>query len=297
MHLVALVLIASLAAAKDGLTFTEVQVGDGRSFAQGNNCTAYHTLINYKRTQMHILPLLGPSTFMWTNKRFDECNANTFDSCPLSSVICGMATGEHPLDINIGTCTDELYMYVWDPEHAHLEEENRVENVEFIVIYKELEKACDSVEESDLAMCGAMSEAQCDICDGECRVATCIEKRGERVQGYMCLPANTTDEEITDRCTAFKNNNSGGWKRVCDMTVRTGDVGALYAFISSVLILAYLCLCVSVFWYNFYMKRAGRPPVHCPRFCPDLLFPRITEAQQPTVRSSSYQPPEFYSDH
>lgn len=293
MHLVAFVLTI-VATAKE-LTFTEVPVGDQRSFVQANNCTAYHALLNYKRTQLHILPLLGSATFMWTNMKFTECTADTVDVCPLSSVICGIATGDHPIEVNIGTCTDDLYVYVWDPEHAHAEQE--LENVEFIVLYAEGQKACDSVEETDLAICGAMNEKQCDVCDGECRIARCREKKTDRIQGIMCLPTNTTIEEITDRCTAFKNNESGEWKRECDMTVRTGDVGALYAFISSVLILAYLCLCVSVFWYNFYMKRAGRPPVHCPRFCPDLLYPRVTEVQPAAVRSSAYQPPEFYSDH
>lgn len=295
MHRVTLVLLLALTAVQGALDFTEVSVGDNKSFTQTKRCTAYHMLINYKRTMLHILPLFGSPTFMWTNVKFDECKETTFQSCPLSSVICGIATGEHAIDVSIGTCTDDLYVYVWDPETAG--SDKKVDNVEFIPVYVDTPKACDSVEESDLALCGAMSEKQCDVCDGLCRLSICKEKKTERIQGILCLPANTTESEIADRCEAYPNNESGNWKRECDGTIRTGDVGALYAFISSVLILAYLCLCLSVFWYNFHMKRSGRAPVHCPRFCPNLLFPKAAEQQVVTVHAASYQPPEFYSEH
>jgi hypothetical protein len=101
---------------------------------------------------------------------------------------------------------------------------------------------------------------------------------------------------IMDRCLAYKGvstfeevggNCGGGFGGGSGLSA-----GAVIAIVVS--ISAFLTVVGVIAWYRIrYNQSNGQPPMRCPLWCPNFLFPK---AKPRTEVTGTYVPPEFYLD-
>lgn len=182
----------------------------------------------------------------------------------------------------VGSCVSDMYFVV---------EAGVGGTFNFFANY--LEGACDPVVENDYTYCGALTYQNCDRCNSKCRLAECKSK-DNAVVADLCLPSHVSMAEIEERCYAVMGSETYDWKSECSSSeADSSSIGTvlLICFFG----VTFLAFVGSVGWYHWRLRKTGQVPLTCPGFCPHALFPPQPEVKPPP-RSSSYSPPEFYSD-
>mmetsp|Transcript_10660 Transcript_10660/g.20668 ORF Transcript_10660/g.20668 Transcript_10660/m.20668 type:complete len:272 (+) Transcript_10660:1783-2598(+) len=257
------------------LAVEELQVGKLYHLDQSNSLRTYHIKTNYQRTEITIECLSNINSVQWSDRL-----ENTYQ-CHKDAAICGSTTGCGFSFVYVGACISDMYVVV----DASL-------SATFSFNANYLEGACDPVVENDYTYCGALSYNDCNRCGTKCRLAECSD-RYQNVVANLCLPSHVDKHEIEERCFTIADASISDWKDECkDEEVDSSSVGTV--LLICFLVVTFLSFIGSVAFYHWRLRKTGQPPVNCPKFCPQALFPR-TEVK-PAAARSMYSPPEFYSE-
>ena len=207
----------------------------------------------------------------------------SFSECPKGSSFCEEIKDLETSKFDIGSCMGDLYLYIKAKEKTAIGVSTQ---------YKNGEK-CDSIGENLYTKCGSMTYSECDKCGDECRLANCTRNKRydseEKVLAHLCLPESIDMYELDDRCKAYKDVDIGIWKEKCDDSLLPSSVGFGTIIILVIIMISFFGFVLVVAWYNFQLKKTGQPPIQCPAFCPDILFP----SPKPMAEQSFYSPPEI----
>ncbi|CAG9318845.1 unnamed protein product [Blepharisma stoltei] len=279
-------LIFSLSNALD-FGIEEIKLGTINDYTLKTGSHAFKARANFHRLKITAMPNgEGFDQIRWTDKLSTSLDETTFLKCPKDSAICGDAIDPSTnVQITIGACVDEIYIYVKVSKESTLS---------FSGSYYQGD--CDPIEENLYTKCGAMTYAQCDVCGDECRLAFCKKRsrdgKDPEVKTSLCLPYNVTAEELTDRCDDYMNVDYGEWKDSCNKSLEIGNIGALTIIMLVLMTIAFFGFIGIVTWYNFKLRTTGKPPIKCFKFCPEILFPHPRQAQ-PAQPLRGYQPPDI----
>jgi hypothetical protein len=267
--------------------YEEITVGKMHHYFP-EKCTGYHISANFKRLKFDVLCTSNIEWVKWSTTRHNYCMTKSSDEyCPLAADACGGFQGCSSSKQIIGSCVDDLWLYVMPKPDAE------------IMIYAEYkdEIPCNSIEENPYTQCGAQDFKTCNQCGGECRLAECMAYNHNKGTEYglyhICLPRDTSDEEIKQRCLSHKSAEHGEWKKSCDEPLDVGSVGTGTVAVIGFLIVAYVGFIGVATWYNWSFKKTGRAPMRCPNLCPEILFPRSTLQARQESMSDDYRPPEI----
>ncbi|OMJ68825.1 hypothetical protein SteCoe_33619 [Stentor coeruleus] len=249
-----------------------------------SGCQAFHLGINFQRTEVHFWPNSDGkiSWIHYSDILYEKCD----NKCPSDSVLCGEISESTTSEVIIGACVGDLYIYVKTTAKASL-----------TIASNYLDEKCDHIVENLYTKCGSMNYEECDKCGDDCRLAECIrEKRSnedEKLIMSLCLPYNVSDDELNSRCSGHINVDSGKWKKDCSDSIYIGSIGAGTIIALVIIMMAFFGFVGVVTWYNLKIKTTGHPPITCPRFCPEILFPRANVERRMRTEESTYRPPEI----
>lgn len=263
---------------------TEIKVNHHSTLGLTEQFTAFHFKLNYQRTSLSFLCHSGIANIRWSDKKYKDLGASTFEKCETDAIVCGKSTGCEDTHLIVGACLDDFYVYV---------DSSVLAAMTFVSEY--VGGTCDAIKEDAYSLCGAMNYQECDVCGDSCQLAKCLSKTTHieeyQVATHLCLPTSVFSAEINERCRDFYNVEKGEWKEDCDDSIHIQTVGWGTIVLLVVLMFAFISFFISVVYYNWRLRTTGNPPVKCSKCCPIILFPR---PRTPSL-SSDYRPPEYYS--
>ena len=264
----------------------ELKVGKFYHVQINSICKEISIPVNFKKSIIKIsqissninkLLITDSQIVTCSDKDIQNCCLNNSTTCVVSNMFNSNSSSfEHSMNF----CVESLFLYVCIEESISLQGEMNIE------VLTRNDQGCSTLEFAPYTECASLGLADCKDqvkCMSKCVYADCMKEDEINPILSFCLPTNSSDRIIKEKClnhVAFREYPPKIVKYSCksgnenEIGPKKQSTNSFLKLLAILLGLSILLTIIASMYYRYKISIENTPPFDPPSFCPEILFPR-----------------------